>query len=102
MSCLVRCRYIHNTTYTAQDEKNSLVDLCSECERALAQIEEKQLTSALDSSRSLLDSSCNLDHLAIPEREGEGGRGGGGKGGGEGEKAAELSQLQLRMMEVCV
>ena len=92
------------------------MDLCSECEKALAQIEQKQLTSALESSRSLLDSSCNLDHLAIPEREGEGGRGGEGKGGGEGEggrggegkgggegeKAAELSQLQLRMMEVCV
>ena len=72
------------------------MDLCSECERALAQTDDHQLTSALQTSQKLL-ASCGLEGLAIA-----------GEGEGEGErervsaKAAELSQLQLGMMEVCV
>ena len=74
-----------------------MVDLCSECEKALAQTEEGQLTAALEVSKKLL-SSCGLKGLAIEEEEEEGEGGGGGSS--EAAKAAELSQLQIRMMEV--
>ena len=68
------------------------MDLCSECERVLAQGEDGQMGSALEVSRKLL-SSCSLERLAIAEEDEEG-------GGREVVRAAELSQLQIRMMEV--
>ena len=68
------------------------MDLCSECEKTLAQTEEGQMTSALETSKTLL-ALCGLEGLAI---RGEGERGGGAA------RAAELAQLQIRMMEVCV
>ena len=69
------------------------MDLCSECEKALAQGEDGQMTSALETSRKLL-SSCSLERLAIAEEDEEGG------GREVVVRAAELSQLQIRMMEV--
>ena len=79
----------------SQDEKNSLVDLCSECEKALAQADDAYLSSSLAASQQLLE-SVNLEELEIVEGEGEG-EGGVGE---EAKKGAELSQLQVRMMEV--
>ena len=69
------------------------MDLCSECEKALAQGEDGQMASALETSRKLL-SSCSLERLAIAEEDEEGG------GREVVVRAAELSQLQIRMMEV--
>ena len=68
------------------------MDLCSECEKALAQAEDRQVTAALTSSQQLLE-SCQLDRLELGEGEGEGEE-------GVVEKAAELAQLEVRMMEV--
>ena len=67
------------------------MDLCSECEKALAQAEDSQVTAVLTSSQQLLE-SCQLDRLELGEGEGE--------EEGVVEKAAELAQLQVRMMEV--
>ena len=78
----------------SQDEKNSLVDLCSECEKALVQAEEGLLNSALQTSQKLLE-SCGLERLVVQEEEEEG-----EERGKEAAKAAEISQLQIRMMEV--
>lgn len=81
-----------NILLLIQDEKNSLVDLCSECEKALAQAEDRQLSTALATSQQLLE-SCTLNGLEIQEVEGE------EEGGGR-EEAKKGAELQVRMMEV--
>ena len=71
------------------------MDLCSECEKALAQTDDAYLTSSLTASQQLLE-SVSLEGLEIEE-------GGAERVGGveeEAKKGAELSQLQVRMMEV--
>ena len=71
------------------------MDLCSECEKALAQADDAYLTSSLAASQQLLE-SVSLEGLEIEE-------GGAERVGGveeEAKKGAELSQLQVRMMEV--
>ena len=75
-----------------------MIDLCSECEKALAQVEDRQLTAAIENSQKLMESFCKLDGLVFEQEVvGEKGKKG-GKGGAD--KAEEIAQLQMRMTEV--